>query len=60
MTPQRSLSDSLQTFPEAEQLTGSVTWDVLHWALLRDGEQLRQVGHGELGGGASDHHSDGD
>lgn len=46
---QRSLSDSLQTLPEAEQLSGCVTWDVLHSALLRDGElQLQQVGHGAL------------
>lgn len=45
MTSQRSLSDSLQTLPKAERLSECVTWDALHSALLRDGEQLQQVGH---------------
>ncbi|XP_075897587.1 uncharacterized protein LOC142898513 [Nelusetta ayraudi] len=56
-TTVRSLSDSLQTLPEAEQLSGCVTWDVLHSALLRDGEQLQQVGHGELRGGTRDNNN---
>lgn len=47
MTSQSSLSDSLRTFPKAEQLSDCVTWDTLHSALLRDGEQLQQVGHGD-------------
>lgn len=45
---QRSLSDTFQTFPEPEELSRCVTWDVLHSALLRDTEHLQQVGHREV------------
>lgn len=45
---QRSLSDTFQTFPEPEELSRCVTWDVLHSALLRDTEHLQQVGHTEV------------
>lgn len=45
---QRSLSDTFQMFPEPEELSRCVTWDVLHSALLRDTERLQQVGHREV------------